>query len=64
MNERDRELERMTRELDAKRIAAGVCRHCAGPVPCWSRCGDSAVGVYHTEATYRDALKLYPRAKA
>jgi hypothetical protein len=33
----------------AKRVAAGVCRHCGGPVPCWSDFGDAKVGVWHTK---------------
>lgn len=32
------------------RVARGRCRHCGGPVPCWSPYGDSAAGVRH-EAT-------------
>lgn len=35
-------------EINAKRVAAGVCRHCGGEVPCWSEFGDRAVGKLHT----------------
>jgi hypothetical protein len=31
--------------LDRERVRKGVCRHCGGPVPCWSPYGDVAVGV-------------------
>lgn len=41
-SERNREA---LRDLDAKRVAAGTCRHCGGPVPCWSPSGDAAPGV-------------------
>jgi hypothetical protein len=44
---------RILRELDAQRVAAGVCRHCGGPVPCWSEHGDQRVGVRHSEITHR-----------
>ena len=37
----------MLDELYRERLAAGVCRHCGGPVPCWSPEGDIAVGVKH-----------------
>jgi len=33
--------------IEAARVAAGVCRHCGGPVPCWSAFGDVEVGVKH-----------------
>ena len=33
------------RELEADRLARGVCRHCGGPVPCWSPFGDVEPGV-------------------
>ncbi len=35
--------------IHAKRVAAGVCRHCGGPVPCYSEFGDQAVGRLHTK---------------
>lgn len=35
----------MLAQVDADRLAAGKCRHCGGPVPCWSSFGDVAVGV-------------------
>jgi len=31
--------------IDRDRVAAGVCRHCGGPVPCPSMFGDVRVGV-------------------
>ena len=37
----------MLARLDRERVAAGVCRHCGGPVPCWSPYGDVRVGVRH-----------------
>ncbi len=37
----------MLEELYRERLAAGVCRHCGGPVPCWSPDGDVAIGVKH-----------------
>ncbi|HST17768.1 MAG TPA: hypothetical protein VLK36_08880 [Gaiellaceae bacterium] len=37
----------MVDELYRMRLAAGVCRHCGGPVPCWSPEGDVRVGVTH-----------------
>lgn len=39
------------RKIDADRIAAGVCRHCGGSIPCWSNFGDHAIGVRHTRQT-------------
>jgi len=35
----------MLEQLYRERLEAGVCRHCGGPVPCWSPDGDIAVGV-------------------
>lgn len=35
----------MVDQLFRERLEAGVCRHCGGPVPCWSPDGDVAVGV-------------------
>jgi len=32
-------------EIDRARVAAGVCRHCGGAVPCPSAFGDVRVGV-------------------
>jgi len=37
----------MLEELYRERLGAGVCRHCGGPVPCWSPDGDVVVGVKH-----------------
>lgn len=34
-------------KIAADRVAAGTCRHCGGPVPCWSPYGDVEVGVSH-----------------
>ncbi len=39
------------RRLEDERSARGLCRHCGGPVPCWSAFGDAAVGVRHTQRT-------------
>lgn len=36
---------RMLDKLNREREQAGVCRHCGGPVPCWSPFGDVKVGV-------------------
>jgi hypothetical protein len=41
------------RELEARRAAAGLCRHCGGPVPCWSEFGDHAPGVRQTRKTLK-----------
>lgn len=30
--------------IDLVRAARGVCRHCEGPLPCWSEWGDKAPG--------------------
>jgi hypothetical protein len=32
------------KQIARDRAARGVCRHCGGPVPCWSAFGDEAVG--------------------
>jgi hypothetical protein len=40
-------------ELARERIAVGVCRHCGGPVPCWSEFGDQRVGVRHSTHSHR-----------
>ena len=40
-------------KLNAERVAAGVCRHCGGPVPCWSPYGDIEVGVRQHPSTRR-----------
>jgi hypothetical protein len=37
---------------DAARVAAGVCRHCGGAVPCRSVFGDQDIGVAHTRETF------------
>ena len=47
-------------KLDAERVAAGVCRHCAGPLPCWSLYGDARLGVRHTAATLAKAKRKSP----
>lgn len=48
---------KMLDDMNADRVARGVCRHCGGPVPCWSPYGDVRVGVRHprTRARKRDA---------
>lgn len=43
----------LIRELEARRAAAGHCRHCDGPIPCWSEFGDHAPGVRHTRRTLK-----------
>jgi hypothetical protein len=52
-----RELERRNREavarIHAERVARGTCRHCDGPLPCWSPFGDRAVGKRHTAASLK-----------
>jgi hypothetical protein len=42
-------------EINAKRVADGVCRHCGGRIPCYSEYGDRAVGKRHTLASWRKA---------
>lgn len=41
---RARKQRDMIARVNREREAAGVCRHCGGPVPCWSPFGDKAVG--------------------
>jgi hypothetical protein len=43
----DRAAARAVAQVVARRVAAGLCRHCGGPVPCWSPYGDRAPGVAH-----------------
>jgi hypothetical protein len=31
--------------IERDRMLRGDCRHCGGPVPCWSQFGDVRVGV-------------------
>ncbi len=33
------------KRIDEDRVARGVCRHCGGPLPCWSPSGDARPGV-------------------
>lgn len=33
--------------IAAERVEAGLCRHCGGPVPCWSPYGDVRPGERH-----------------
>jgi len=40
------------KELDKQRVKQGVCRHCGGPVPCWSYFGDQRVGKRHTQNSH------------
>ena len=35
------------------RVHKGVCRHCGGPIPCYSELGDREVGKTHTAASIR-----------
>jgi hypothetical protein len=51
--DRNRRAREERRAIDAKRIAAGKCRHCGGPLPCWSAFGDRSVGRFHTDASLR-----------
>ena len=39
-------------EIDARRVEQRVCRHCGGPVPCWSSFGDRAPGKQHTRGSF------------
>lgn len=39
-------------QIDAMRVAKGVCRHCGGPVPCHSEFGDQRVGVRHSTRSW------------
>lgn len=39
--------------LNDTRVAAGVCRHCGGRVPCWSPSGDWAVGLAYPKPRLR-----------
>ena len=43
----DRTRERLAR-IEAERMAAGLCRHCGGLLPCWSQFGDRGLGKRHT----------------
>lgn len=43
--EHDRKLSKAIARIKVERKAAGVCRHCGGPVPCSSLWGDVRVGV-------------------
>jgi hypothetical protein len=38
-------------DIDRARVAAGVCRHCGGAVPCPSPFGDVRVGVRRRKVT-------------
>ena len=44
-------------EIQASRREQGLCRHCGGPIPCWSYFGDRKVGVLHTGASWRKARR-------
>ena len=50
---RDLQLQKSLDDLHAKRVAKGRCRHCGGPVPCWSYFGDEAVGIRRDDAVAR-----------
>lgn len=55
MSRRTRYPERAIIELERKRAEAGHCRHCDGPLPCWSEYGDHAPGKRHTPSTFARA---------
>jgi hypothetical protein len=42
---KDKGVTDLIKQLDRERVKQGVCRHCGGPVPCWSPYGDAGVGV-------------------
>jgi hypothetical protein len=44
--------------IDQQRVSAGTCRHCGGPIPCWSEFGDRAVGKRHTQKSYAAARQV------
>ena len=46
------------------RIAAGVCRHCGGPVPCASAFGDIRVGVRRGQRRATSRYKKLPKKVA
>lgn len=50
-------LRDVLKQLYAKRVREGVCRHCGGNVPCWSEFGDRAVGKQHTTASLKALRK-------
>jgi len=37
--------EREALRIERRRVKAGLCRHCGGPLPCWSVYGDCRPGV-------------------
>jgi hypothetical protein len=45
------------RQTRDDRAAKGLCRHCGGPVPCYSGFGDSKPGVLHTKRTLRARIE-------
>lgn len=49
-------------EIDRMRTEKGVCRHCGGPVPCYSEFGDQRVGVRHSGRSHAALLKRRNRA--
>jgi len=49
----DKALAARVHQIEADRVASKVCRHCGGPVPCWSPFGDQAVGKRHTAASLK-----------
>lgn len=44
--------------IDAKRMKAGLCRHCGGPVPCYSPFGDVEVGRRHGERAKKSETRV------
>jgi hypothetical protein len=47
LQDRGTRLEAIADATKAERQAAGQCRHCGGPVPCWSAFFDVAIGQTH-----------------
>jgi hypothetical protein len=56
ITDRDRRLAIERAQLDAARVAAGLCRHCGGKLPCWSMFGDYLPGRSYD---WGKALPLY-----
>lgn len=58
------EIEKL-KAIDKARIEAGVCRHCAGRVPCWSLdYGDVRVGVRHPKKSHRKLERMRQEQEA
>jgi hypothetical protein len=41
---KDAKAQAAVKQIRRERMARGLCRHCGGPVPCWSAFGDESVG--------------------